>query len=402
MINIYMKRIIVVLAAFAAFLAAFAQEKTPEMLKKKELFSKTELFEDPAIFSNLQANSDLISEYESNPSAFKDDQLLPLVSCYISLKNVDKAKELIEKYVKAVPSNMRAIRMQATISLISGSVDNAIELYKKAYAMGDKDSVKFLASAYIMSQKADEVTPYLGELKELAKGNLEALNICMLYALRDSKKNDDELIKEVLNNADYEKIMASATPDGMNTLLRIYIAKNSIWPAKAALIPGRGAIAAEAWTVAKQAYGKVLEKDPNNVDALKGMGVVEYRTGDVMRAAQNVKKALDLGDKEAVSDGMMLFVRSGDSRIYEMFSDAAKNAAIIPVVRAAMVQYSVNAGDKPEIFYMACIGEGSDLLYKDSVVRDLISEGLKKYGEDSRAGKVKSVLDSTKAESPAK
>ena len=56
-----MKKIlsVVIAAIFAA--GVFAQDNTPAMLKKKELFSKTELFDNSAIFSNAQPNCSRIT-----------------------------------------------------------------------------------------------------------------------------------------------------------------------------------------------------------------------------------------------------------------------------------------------------------------------------------------------------
>ena len=102
--------------------------------------------------------------------------------------------------------------------------------YKTAIAAGDEKSNVFLGSAYIMANKADEVKPLLPVLEKLAKTNLEALNVVMFYAGRDRKNFDRELVQKVLAGVDARSILESATPDGMSTVLRLYLATRDMWP----------------------------------------------------------------------------------------------------------------------------------------------------------------------------
>ena len=98
-----MKKIlsVVIAAIFAA--GVFAQDNTPAMLKKKELFSKTELFDNSAIFSNAQANAELLKDYEANPSAYKANQLMPIATCYLAFGDIPKARAAVEAYLKDSP-----------------------------------------------------------------------------------------------------------------------------------------------------------------------------------------------------------------------------------------------------------------------------------------------------------
>lgn len=71
-----------------------------------------------------------------------------------------------------------------------------------------------------MDKKPDEMLPYLPAVKKLAKENLESFNIAMVYALRDPKKPDEALVKELVGAADARKLLSSATPDALSTALR--------------------------------------------------------------------------------------------------------------------------------------------------------------------------------------
>ena len=78
----------------------------------------------------------------------------------------------------------------------------------------------FLASAYMLAQKNDEIAAYLPALKKLAKENLEALNIAVFYALRDPKNPDTNLKKELIENVDAKKATFNSIPgqnQGCNT-----------------------------------------------------------------------------------------------------------------------------------------------------------------------------------------
>ena len=394
-----MKKIlsVVIAAIFAA--GVFAQDNTPAMLKKKELFSKTELFDNSAIFSNAQANAELLKDYEENPSAYKANQLMPIATCYLAFGDIPKARAAVEAYLKDSPKNVRAIRMIGTICLLEKKTDEAIKYFKEAFDAGDERVVTFLASAYMLAQKNDEIAAYLPALKKLAKENLEALNIAVFYALRDPKNPDTNLKKELIENVDAKKAMQSATPESLNAVLRIYLSDRSAWTPQAVVLPARAAAFAEAWPIALEAYKKALAADPNNAIALRGMGLVSYRTGDVMGASKYIKKAYENGDKDAATDGMELFLLSNNIDIWNTFKPYIKDVSFTPQLRAGLVQYASRHSDASEIFFTAMSGDNTEPLYKDSAVLALIEECLKKYGSDSRA---KGIAEKVAAEKAAK
>ena len=383
-----MKKILTTFVISLFAVVAFGQQSTPELLKNKELFEKTDLFEPPQVFADKAANAALLRDYELNKATYKNTQLLPVAVCYLSFGDMKKAKETFEIFLSAKPKNLRAIRTLGTISLLSKEVDKAIEYYKKAISLGDEKSVVFIGSAYIMANKQDEIKQYLPTLKKLAKTNLEALNIVLIYAGRDKKSFDETLAREVLGSIDARKVLESATPDGMSTILRIYVATRKIWNTTAMLIPARASALVEAWPLAMQSYKKILEEQPDNPLALRGMSVVAFRTGDVFGAADYIMKAYKAGDKDAAMDGIELFLLSRNRSVWTMFKDLAKDMSPNPQVRAGIVQYAVGQDDCADMFYYASLGKDSDLLYKDEGVRKLLEDGIKKYSSDKRASEV--------------
>ncbi len=392
-----MKKILTGLVLSALCASAFgATTPSPEMLKDKSLFEKVDLFEPPQIFSDKAANAALLRDYEANPSSYKTSQLMPIAVCYLSFGDLKKSKAAFEAYLSSNPKNLRAIRTLGTISLLSKDIDKAIEYYKRAIADGDKKSVVFLCSAYIMSNKMDEIKPYLDTLKNLAKTDLEALNVVLIYAGKDKKNFDEALLKETLANIDARKVLETATPDGMSTILRIYIATRNLWNASAIVVPARAAALAEAWPLAMSAYKKILEEQPDNPLALRGISVVAFRTGDVFGSADYIMKAYKLGDKEAAADGINLFLFSRNISIWKMFEKLVDDLKLSPQVRAGLVQFAVGQDDCADMFYRALSGEKSKLLFEDEGVVKLIEEGVKKYSSDARAAEITKRLQESK------
>ncbi len=372
------------MASLMAF-GAFAQDAGPELLSKKELFEKTDLFEPQSVFANREANIKLLKDYEANKAAYKPSQLLPVAVCYLTVNALPQSKEAFEAFLKTAPSNKRALRTLGTISLLTKDTEGAISYYKRSVAAGDERSNIFLGSAYLMSGKGDEIKAILPVLKKLAKDNLEAFNVVMLYSMRDPENRDKALMQETIAAADPKKLMESATPDGLSTALRIYLADKSVWTPPMLVVPARAAALMEVWLLSRQCYRDVLKAEPKNVLALRGMGLVEYRTGDVSSASNYVKQAFDNGDKDAAMDGLELFLLSGRKDLWDTYAPLVDKDKLNPQLRAGLVQYAVSHEGNPEIFYTAALGKGSDLLYKDEGVLKLLKEGIEKYSSDSRA-----------------
>lgn len=383
------RKYITALAVFAALATASAQVPSPELLKDKSLFAKTELFDSPAVFADRNANAEAVKAYEASAASYKPEELMPVAICYMGLGDFKKAKSLFETFLSVRPDNVRALRTLGTVSMLSRDFDSAKKYYEKAYKLGDEPSAIYISTVCIMSQKPDEMKPYLPVVKKLAKTNLESLNIALVYALRDRKNPDNALVKELVSAVDVRKIISTATPDGFSTILRLYLASRDQWTPEASVIPARAAALLEAWPLALETYDNILKSLPKNTLALRGKALVSYRIGGVKEAANLIKKARDLGDKDAELDGLELFVLSKKEDVWNMFKDGAADAEIQPQVRAGLVLYAVR-NDNKDMFFTAVNGKFSDILYKDAQVLKLLEEGAEKFRSDKRA---KAVLD---------
>jgi tetratricopeptide (TPR) repeat protein len=141
----------------------------------------------------------------------------------------------------------------------------------------------------------------------------------------------------------------------------------------------------EQWTIALDCYKKALNENPNDSIALRGMGLVQYRLGDITTAANSIKKAYDNGDKDAAVDGIELFLLSKYRFVWNMFKDKVDVSKMSLDVRAGLVQYASEQKDCADMFFNALKQKDSDILFTDTKVRSLVRMGLDKYATDPRA-----------------
>ena len=405
-----MKKIIIFFLSFVFVAAALsAQQAGPELLKDKSNFAKTELFEPETIFMDRQTNIEVLQAYEANPAAYKDEELLPVAICYMTMRDFDKAKTMLEKFMQAKPENVRALRTYGTIQLLSGNYDDAFKAYEKAAAHNDAESIKSIASACILLSETkdskvslENMGKYLEQLKNIAKDDLQTANMILIYAYRDKDKRDLALAKSVTEAMDIEKTLASATPDSLATALNLYMIEKSVWAPETMVIPARGAILAGHWSVANQIYGEVLAANPKNTNALRGKAIVEYNLGGIMDSAEILEKAAKLGDKGAISDAMELVIitaktnKAQSDKIYSKFKKDFAKADFGLQTRLAMLAHAINVDGQADVFFMALAGDAAKELLKAQQLEEVIKKGIEKYEGDMRAIDLKKRFEEAK------
>lgn len=380
------------LAVSGATLCAAQKAQSFEVLKDKSNFAKVELFEDEAVFANPQINIGVVKAYEENPSAYSDSELLPVAICYMTLRQPQRTLELLDKFMAYAPKNVRAIRTYATLILLEGKKDKALELYKKAYDLGDKEVVKSIASAYVYMGTPDAIAPYLPELETFAKDDLFPFSMVLIYAYRNPDAKDLNIAKRVIDALDAKKAMENAASDSLVTILNMYLSEKSVWKPEALIIPAKGAVISGHLGLAKEIYNSILEKNPNDTSALRGRAIVEFKLGGVMEAANLVKRAIDAGDKSAINDAMELAIVSKNGEVYKMFEPLFGGFDFNVQLRLTMLNFAANNDGNPEIFFMSLAGDNGELLLKEPTLKPVISEGLKKYSSDARSAKIREKL----------
>lgn len=402
-----MKKIFITLLG-ALFLAAasYAQNAnpSPDLLKDKANFINTDLFESEIVFANPQINAEVVAAYEANPASYKDEELLPVAVCYMTLRNGAKTRELLEKFMISRPENLRAIRTYATMLLLSDNKDNlpkAFEYYKKAVAKGDKEALKSLVSAYIITNSIDEIAAYIDQLKPLAKDDLATANMIFMYAFRKAAPSADKksmvlpeadaaLVKGVIGAFDLDAVLNAATAESLTAALRFYVSEKSLWTPQSLIIPGRAANLAGAWSLARDIFGQILAADPKNTKALRGKAVVEYNIGGVEDASALIMQALKLGEKEAVNDAMELNILSkGKVNSGGKYNAYFAEADFTPQVRLNMLSYSLTHDNQADMFFMALNGKTADMILAEPQLGSVIRDGIKKYEGDMRAIELK-------------
>ncbi len=389
-----MKKIVfLMISVLAACASAFADTaKTPELLKQWDKFGDINLFEAKSIYSNPRANADLLKEYAKNPASFKNSDLFPVAICYITFKDFPKALQTLQKLSAARPKDISVYRTLGSVYFLTRDIKNSVAAYKKAMDLGDGFSSVYCASALMLEKRYGEVAALVPALKEFAPKNLEAMNVLLSYAVQAKNPAADKAVKEAFKNADARTLMLSSTPQGFGLSLGVYRARPDLWPTPMLVIPARAAALFEQWPVALDLYQKVLYVEPDNTIALRGMGLVQYRLGDVSSAAKYVKKAFDKGDKDAVVDGIELFLLSKYSFIWDMFKQSVDFKTLPLPVRVGLVRYAAEHSGYADMFFECLADKGAQPLFNEKKMEAVIKQGLDRYSSDQRAKDVAAAL----------
>ncbi len=359
--------------------------KTPALLRQKDKFSDVKMFEAKSIYADRASNIALLKEYQSNPNAFKPNELFPIAICYLTVRDFERARTVLEIMAKDSPKLIQVWRTLGSANFLVGDLQKSVDSYKKAFELGDEFSAIYCCSALALARKSSEIKPFLPNLQKFAKINLEALNVLLTYSIEFPSPEIDKILADVFTNIDARKVILSSNPESLRLVLRVYMAKPSVWTTNSLVIPARAAALFQNWNVALDSYKKVLEQDPNNSLALRGMGLVQYRLGDVSAAANAIKKAYDVGDKDAAIDGIELFLLSKYRFIWDMFKNEIDISKLSLDIRAGLVQYASTQNDCAEMFYNAIKDSSTDVIFKDKKVRALVQLCLDKYGSDPRS-----------------
>ncbi len=358
---------------------------SPELLKQKDKFSDIKLFESKRIYSDRNANIALLKDYENNPKAYKDNQLFPIAICYLTTRDFSKAKTVLNKLIGDDERNIIVLRTLGSVNFLMRDLDASIDAYKKAVSHGDEFSAIYCSSALTLAKRPAEIKQFLPILQKFAKTNLEALNVLITYTMRFKSPENEKILKDTIKAVDSRKVLMSANPESLRLHLRLYTTNPNIWTPSALVVPARAAALFEDWILAVDCYKKVLKAEPKNLLALRGMGLVHYRLGDVTSASNSIKKAYEYGDKDSAIDGIELFLLSKYRFIWDEFKDKVDISKLSLDIRAGLIQYASTQKDCADMFYNAVKDFSSEPLFKDPKVRSLIRQCLDAYSNDSRA-----------------
>ncbi|MBO7521606.1 MAG: hypothetical protein J6T16_05150, partial [Opitutales bacterium] len=268
----------------------------------------------------------------------------------------------------------------------------ALKQFEKAYSLGDKDAVKFIAQILLQTKRADEMKKYMPQVLEFAKTDLGMLNTALSYAYRNPASPEKQLASEAVKNADVEEMKKTATAASYVFALNLYMMQKDAWRADKLVLPAMGARIGGHWGAARSLYGQILQNDPKNIDALRGKAVVEFNLGGVMESAELLDSAIALGSKDAVNDAMELFVVSKNPEILKRYEKNFKNFDFSLRTRISMISYAANNEHMSDIFFAAMQGEGAEAIFADERLSSEIKTVLKLFEKDPRAAEISKKL----------
>ena len=109
------------------------------------------------VISSAEVRHKLIKEYESASQEFHDDRLLAVAISYAVENQIPKAKPIYERFLKDHPDHPRALRGLAGQYILEGRYDEAIVYLRKAWSLGDIDSLSMLAGSYVKANRYAEM-----------------------------------------------------------------------------------------------------------------------------------------------------------------------------------------------------------------------------------------------------
>lgn len=111
-----------------------------------------------------------------------------LIQNYYLDGNVEYALRAAEKLTALEPRDGKAFEMLGFVQLTSGRADEAVSSLKKAYALGNAESVILLSMGLI--QKSEPIDDYLGDLMRLRPSNIGAYRPLLIHALNIESESE--------------------------------------------------------------------------------------------------------------------------------------------------------------------------------------------------------------------
>jgi Tfp pilus assembly protein PilF len=252
----------------------------------------------------------LQNAYDANPGAGRP--MAVLAGAYIQAKQIDKAEALVESALKSDPKNAEALVLMGSIALIKDNPDDAIKNFKAAIKEQPKNTVGYrsLADLYARQKKLDEAMKTIRDGLEQMPENF-ALELASA-GLQEVKGDYEAAISEyevmlkqqpgsmiVANNlasllADHRTDKASL--DRANELA-LMLTKSQIAQFKDTL--GWVAYRRDDYTTAVSLLESAGAELPNNPLVLYHLAMTYLATGQNAKAAEQLKKALELAPHDA-------------------------------------------------------------------------------------------------------
>ena len=356
--------------------------------------------------SSPEIRRQLIAEFEVRPTAFFDDRLLAVGISYVLEGKLDRATLVYDRFLKDQPDNVRALRGRGAIYVLQEHMSEAIPFYKKAWSLGDVDSLQPLASCYINVQQyghAEELLPVLRAHIQDPK-----IDDCLIaLAVSKDPPNEPLLIEAlsalpdktfVLNQETAQLVEKAANrlraiDENNKTLqaicqkvIRGFLADPVKWPKSSLSGVGDAYFVLRDYSSADDIYRRVLSDQPTNSAALAGIGALCVMKKDVAGAIGNLRKAWDLGDKKVLGSLSASYLAAGEfAKIEELLPSLLELKTENLENLNSVVAYSlVRKPMDRALFYKVLEGVSDDQILRRRDTTDAVLKGLNAFGDKER------------------
>ena len=371
---------------------------------------------DASILDRVSASPELrkqlLKEYESNPQTFHDDRLLAVGIGYIDEDQLAKAQPVYERFIRDHPNHPRAYRGLGTVHYYQNHFDEAIKAYRKAWSLGDLNSLGPLAGTYVNRERFSEMQDLIPALEQNVKDNPVIVNCLILYAIHFKDPPDVKLVMKALaglpdesflENEDTAQVLrevmarfGSAPELELSQLpilvkvIKGYQSDPKKWPAN------RRIYVADAYNLTGQfakgetLYREILKDIPDDMPALRGLGISLAYQHHFKEGEAILRKTWDRGDKHSLTalTACSLAARDFDGMadlIPALMEQRKNNMQLLNSV----VMYAL--GRQPadqKLFFNAIEGLSDEqILWNEELTHNVIL-GLKRFGDQKRAEKL--------------
>ncbi len=351
----------------------------------------------------------LITEYENSPKDFHDDRLLAVAISYAIQTEIRKARPIYELYLRNHPNHPRALRGLAGGYIIEKRYDQAIIYLRRAWMLGDVDSLSMLAGSYVKASRYAEMEDLIPSLLQHSEGDAEIVNWLVAYAIfykdppdvklvlkglsalsdQDILQRDDtaELISEVVARFGRDPVLEMAQLPVLAKIVRGYEVDPKKWPVNRRIFAADSYCLVNQHAKAEPIYREILKAEPHDIPALRGLGISLAYQHKFKEGIVPLRKAWNQGDKLSLSalSACCLGARDFDEMkdlipaLMEQRKDGMDSLNMI-------IMYSLGKGPKDrELFFKAIECFSDEQLVRNQEVAHNTILGLKLFGEKKRA-----------------
>jgi tetratricopeptide (TPR) repeat protein len=367
--------------------------------------------------------------YEKHPESFPDEQLMSVAMCYGILKKSDKAVPIFVRHLKLEPNDENALRLLGTIYVLGfqgrDKFDEGAKLLRKAWSLGDSDSLNILAGACLKSVRYKEMRDLIPDMLAQRTKDTELVEMLVVYSLR-TEPPDKPLFKNVVGELDdagvfqhksvinlvldglekcgetnraaalREKLShwpkddidpKDLTPERLRQTIQEYEKDPKIWPETNLLRVAIAYATAGKFDLARPIYDRILTIKPDYPRALRGLGIVLVFQERFPEAVQPLRKAWYYGDIDALSPLALTYLAIGKiDEMRDLIPSLLKHKGESIDLVKWLISYSLKA-DPPdkEMFLKAIIGLTDEVILRREDATMFMIKGLEKFGFDARA-----------------